>query len=675
MNEEERRRLLDETQADISAGFGGDEYAAAMRQTAAIDEAYDDASRAAEQRRLFEEEGEAQARQPSGFSGPYGGVSPRASADEDFGEDLYRTAMNVPMPERAAQNAPTDPEPYGRAPIALPEQVITVGEPPPPDDMTFTEAEAYPDAPTQAPGTWDMLTGTDEAERAAAAPGPAAPTPPMDDEYAAAMAPPPSDTPAMGPGGEPFAVNERAITGPIETDAQRQDMNLRAARAGRADERDLFRGLGVALAGLGGNPAPAIDAWGERRRTEAAAGEAREQRGAQQRRDDAREAERRALDERRVQAQEAGVGIRQSAEARQQAQTPGRIEARRQQNAQRARQNATAEDMQSPDSAVSMSFQDSLRASRERMPPEMRERLSDDALSGMSAQMIEDDPALAPYLSVAAARTRPEQRSRVAGEVAAGGGGGTARAAAREAFLADRVLQLTERGMEEAEARGRAEVEYASRAGDDVALRGLLNTGASQEGTRERITATQLAVQRRQLGTDLADIGQYNRAVTNAGRLAMDLEPGEIQAVQVALSSGVTPGALSERGQRFYQALARAHNIVIKDRSGAAVTASEWDRMRAEMGRSLFGGPDMIMNWLRDEADNGQQNEIAFRAAYADEVNDAYDAGLARYANRPRGGAGDGAPAAGGAVRVRTPSGRLVELPAGAEVPAGWTRL
>ena len=572
-----------------------DEYAALLRSGAAIDEARDGAEAA--------------------------NAAAQAAAEERAMDEAYAASDAEAQAPAASTGAPA-------APMAGPEIEAMFAE----YGQPGVRVPGSPQAPQpeMADNIVDPWSVPGQRE-------PAAPVaPPPEDEYAAALASEPPGEPTIPEGYGPQPSRYASGEGPAKGDESARDEYAR-----RNSRNRLGMGIGGLLSVLGRVDAtPISEAYRARRgdiRTDyeqrTAGEQAAEQRGAQGRRDD----ERRALDERRVAVQEEGLGLRNRVEERQIEAADPRNQGRRLQNAQRALALSSEEERRSPSSEVSRSLQESLRAARGDMRPDMRDRLSDEALGGLTAEEIVDDPALMQAIRSFGTRTRPETRTGVPGATRAPGAGGGG-AEQREQWIAARAADLTRRGVPEGEAREQAGISYDAL--DDVGRRSILTGGAAQEATRLRTTEARAEGQQERLARGLTDLQQVEVPLLEAERALGAVGPRGLRNVQVALSdvaSGVSPSIiLDENEEALFQAIGDLRNKDLRAISGAAVTENELERYRQVMGGNLFDNASMLRNWLAAQRRmvDGQRRIVT--SGYNPRVVQAQGAAAAPADSRPR---------------------------------------
>jgi hypothetical protein len=91
---------------------------------------------------------------------------------------------------------------------------------------------------------------------------------------------------------------------------------------------------------------------------------------------------------------------------------------------------------------------------------------------------------------------------------------------------------------------------------------------------------------------------------------------------------------LSTEGLKNRQLLSQLQNITLKNRSGAAVTAPEFDRLKTELGTGVISGDREVKNALIRMKQLFDDHTKKVRAGYSDEVNALYD----KRVNLPAGG-------------------------------------
>lgn len=119
-------------------------------------------------------------------------------------------------------------------------------------------------------------------------------------------------------------------------------------------------------------------------------------------------------------------------------------------------------------------------------------------------------------------------------------------------------------------------------------------------------------------------------------------------------------GAADEDLQPFLESYQRIINQVLKERSGAAVTQQEYERLMKEFGASATQGPTAIARAVKKIERALQRDEDAVKRTYGMDAVQAYE-GESPSSRAAR----EGRAAVPGKVRVRLASGRTGSLPAG----------
>lgn len=91
---------------------------------------------------------------------------------------------------------------------------------------------------------------------------------------------------------------------------------------------------------------------------------------------------------------------------------------------------------------------------------------------------------------------------------------------------------------------------------------------------------------------------------------------------------------LTTEGLKNRQLLSQLQNITLKNRSGAAVTATEFDRLKTELGTGALSTDAQVRNALIRMKQLFDDHTKRMRAGYSDEVNALYD----KRVNLPAGG-------------------------------------
>lgn len=104
------------------------------------------------------------------------------------------------------------------------------------------------------------------------------------------------------------------------------------------------------------------------------------------------------------------------------------------------------------------------------------------------------------------------------------------------------------------------------------------------------------------------------------------------------------------------QALSKLFNITLKDRSGAAVTYQELERLKTEFGQGLIKTPQQLLTAIRDARGIVESHYTGVGASYGKEALDAYNANLEAIGGAP--------------FRVTGPGARLTPAQPGAPTQA-----
>ncbi len=82
---------------------------------------------------------------------------------------------------------------------------------------------------------------------------------------------------------------------------------------------------------------------------------------------------------------------------------------------------------------------------------------------------------------------------------------------------------------------------------------------------------------------------------------------------------------LSDEGLANRQLIAQLQNITLKNRSGAAVAASEFERLKKELGTGAITGDREVRNALSRMSELYKEHKHKLRAGFSDSVNKEYD--------------------------------------------------
>jgi hypothetical protein len=291
-----------------------------------------------------------------------------------------------------------------------------------------------------------------------------------------------------------------------------------------------------------------------------------------------------------------------------------------------------------------------LRAQLPQMSGEQIERLSE----GLTAQGI-----LRPY-------THRRGGARSGG---GGGGGGRTDSTPRAAWGtdADPVMQsAVEQGVPEAVARGLVS--------SPSERNRLLRTLAQGSITSERGEQGRTEANVEDLGRALDAQLVVSRAAQHAQQMIRSASDTEIRAAFMGGSIGSLAPA---RIQELRSAVNELQAQVIRERSGASVSDSEFDRMRSELGAMPTQSPQVFRHWVDRSVSVARDMRGRIRSRYDDDVIGTYeqrlqregvDVGSAqgdrpRQSRRPVQRTAPTAPVATGSVRLRRPDGVIMRVP------------
>lgn len=248
----------------------------------------------------------------------------------------------------------------------------------------------------------------------------------------------------------------------------------------------------------------------------------------------------------------------------------------------------------------------------------------------------------------------------------------------------DEKYAAARRGRKAADAAAVAKATEASKR--RIAAAGAARISAREERAEERALAREGRQEARGLRKELrARKQKYGEAIQKQGivgaRTALDELKTNISALKKKgrwgenLFKGKSPidsagnwiaakagaiGAADEDLQPFLESYQRIINQVLKERSGAAVTQQEYERLMKEFGASVSQGPAAIARAVKKIERALQRDEDAVKRTYGMDAVQAYES--ERLPSRaPR----EGRAAAPGKVRVRLASGRTGSLPEG----------
>lgn len=164
-----------------------------------------------------------------------------------------------------------------------------------------------------------------------------------------------------------------------------------------------------------------------------------------------------------------------------------------------------------------------------------------------------------------------------------------------------------------------------------------------------RVTDTNVSKQVQQLGRDLEKAGLPTMvAVTDqAGKLTPELAEW-VTGPKSAVPDWIAP----KEARDARQDVSKLFNITLKDRSGAAVTNQELERLKKEFGQGLFKNPDQLLTAIQRAQQIVKSHYQGIAASYGAPVLDSYNQNLVAVGGR--GMLAPGAPpSSGGGWSVR----------------------
>jgi hypothetical protein len=194
----------------------------------------------------------------------------------------------------------------------------------------------------------------------------------------------------------------------------------------------------------------------------------------------------------------------------------------------------------------------------------------------------------------------------------------------------------------------------------------------SPESTNTAVTAPvreeqALAARVQHYGAEARDRIEWERTVTTASQMLGSVSDGDLRAAQQWLQGGAArqsiAAGIAPRAEQVGQAIAELQDIMLRDRSGAAVTDQEFQRLRSELGTNWWSSPESLRRAIGRMRATNQAIQEGLGAAYGIDVVDAYEAN--RQALRNRGGqrpssGGGGSYRAG--QQIRRSNGTVVTL-------------
>jgi hypothetical protein len=155
------------------------------------------------------------------------------------------------------------------------------------------------------------------------------------------------------------------------------------------------------------------------------------------------------------------------------------------------------------------------------------------------------------------------------------------------------------------------------------------------ESTNTAITAParegqQMATRVRQYGQDVQGRTEWDRSVRAAQQAMAGATDSDIRMAQQWLQGGMRQAVteLSPGARQLAQRLARLQNVLLRERSGAAVTDQEFARLRSELGANWYQSPDSMRAALQEMGASSQEMARLLAASYGPEVVEAYQQNL-----------------------------------------------
>jgi hypothetical protein len=153
------------------------------------------------------------------------------------------------------------------------------------------------------------------------------------------------------------------------------------------------------------------------------------------------------------------------------------------------------------------------------------------------------------------------------------------------------------------------------------------STGAANAPRRDE---DQLTTRVRQYGAEARERVEWEGAVNRASRALSNVPDAELRAAQQWLQGGAArqsiAAGLAPRAEQIGQAIAELQDIMLKERSGAAVTDSEFARLRSELGTNWWSSPESLRRAIGRMRATNDAIQDALGAEYGVEVVDAYEA-------------------------------------------------
>lgn len=150
------------------------------------------------------------------------------------------------------------------------------------------------------------------------------------------------------------------------------------------------------------------------------------------------------------------------------------------------------------------------------------------------------------------------------------------------------------------------------------------------EARSEQRATEQRANRVRQYGQDVQARTEWDRSVRAAVQAMQGASDTDIRMAQQWLQGGMRQAVteLSPGARQLAQRLARLQNVLLRERSGAAVTDQEFARLRAELGANWYQSPESMRAALQEMGGSSQEMARILAATYGPEVVEAYQRNL-----------------------------------------------
>lgn len=141
-----------------------------------------------------------------------------------------------------------------------------------------------------------------------------------------------------------------------------------------------------------------------------------------------------------------------------------------------------------------------------------------------------------------------------------------------------------------------------------------------------RTQKLQGALEKANLPEANAVLGAVETAVTKAPKLVEYLT-----GPKSLLPDAVVPAEIRDGRQAFQ----KLFNITLKNRSGAAVTIPEFERLKAEFGSGVFKTPDQIQNAVRQARDIVSKHAASVAAGFGEDALERYNSDVQQFGGDP----------------------------------------